>query len=305
MSPLSRFPRLILTLLGLGFCFVLPAADPPVASRTEVIYHRKFGTALTLDVIQPTKTNGHGVFFMVSGGFFSSHEALDGALKAGLLTPMLDHGYTVFAVVHGSQPRFIIPEITEDIHRAIRFVRSRASTYGVNPDRIGIFGASAGGHLSLTLGTQGGPGKPDAKDPVDRESSAVQAVACFFPPVDYLNWRQTGDDAVGVGVLAGFKAAFGPRSDSAESRAIYGREISPIHFIRPTMPPTLLFHGDADELVPIHQAELFVAKAREVGVKAPVELIRKPGQTHGWPGLEKDVALMADWFDLHLRGLPK
>jgi len=295
--------RLLASLLAfVGLSLDVSAAEPPVASRTEVIYHRKFGTALTLDVIQPRQTNGYGVFFMVSGGFFSSHEAADGALKGGLLTPMLERGYTVFAVVHGSQPRFIIPEITEDIHRAIRFVRSHASEYGVNPGRMGIFGASAGGHLSLTLGTQGGPGRADARDPIDRESSAVQAVACFFPPVDYLNWRHEGDDAVGVGVLAGFKPAFGSRSDTAEARAVYGREISPIHFIRPELPPTLIFHGDADELVPIHQAELFLAKARTVGVKAPVELVRKPGMAHGWPGIEKDVVTMADWFDLHLRG---
>jgi len=59
-----------------------------------------------------------------------------------------------------------------------------------------------------------------------------QAVACFFPPTDYLNWREAGDDAWAVGVLANFKPAFGPRSDTAESRAVYGKEISPINFVK-------------------------------------------------------------------------
>ncbi len=299
-----RSLRLACCVLFLGL-FAVHAEDQSAYNRTEVIYGRKSGVALTLDVIRPAKPNGYGVIFMVSGGFFSSHESLDGSLKGGLLSPVLDRGYTVFGVVHGSQPKFTIPEITQDIHRAIRFVRHHAAEYGVKPDGFGIFGASAGGHLSLTMGTQGGPGKTDAADPIDRESSAVQAVACFFPPTDYLNWRAPGDDAVGVGVLANFKPAFGPRSDTAESRAVYGKEISPINFVKADMPPTLIIHGEADKLVPIYQAEIFMKKCEEVGVKAPVKLIRKPGLDHGWPGLDKDVVVFADWFDEQLRGLKK
>src|SRR5216110_2793716 len=112
----------------------------------DVIYSRKFGTALTLDVFQPEQPNGCAILFMVSGGFFSSHDAIN----AGFYRALLERGYTVFAVVHGSQPRFIIPEIEQDIHRAVRFVRHNASKYGVRPDKFGITGASAGGHLSLT-----------------------------------------------------------------------------------------------------------------------------------------------------------
>jgi len=306
MSPstLIRITRCVATLVFVaGFLTspVVRAEDAPVASRKELIYARKFGTALTLDVIQPPKPNGYGVVYMVSGGYFSGHDGIDGALKNGLLAPFLSRGYTVFAVVHGSQPRFVIPEITEDVHRAVRFIRHHASEYGVKPDAFGVFGASAGGHLSLTLGTQGGPGKADAKDPIDRESSAVQAVAAFFPPTDFLSWRQPGDDAVGVGVLAAFKPAFGARSDTAESRAVYGREISPIQFIRPEMPATLIIHGDADKLVPIYQAERFFKRCEEVGVKAPLKLVRREGKDHGWPGIEKDVVRFADWFDANLR----
>jgi acetyl esterase/lipase len=68
-----------------------------------------------------------------------------------MYAPLLDRGYTVFAVVHGSQPRFIITEITEDIHRAIRFIRTNAAKWDVRPDKLGITGGSAGGHLSLTM----------------------------------------------------------------------------------------------------------------------------------------------------------
>ena len=266
--------------------------------RTEdVIYGRKFGTALTLDVFQPEKTNGCGILVMISGGWFSDHEAVNPTF----FKAFLERGYTAFAVVHGSQPKFTITEIVPDIHRAVRFVRYNAAKYGIDPNRIGISGASAGGHLSLTMGTQGGAGKADAKDPIDRQNSAVQAVACFFPPTDFLNYGTPGEDAVGVGILKGFKAAFGPRSDTPEERQKLGKEISPVYFITSNMPPTLIIHGDADKLVPIQQAESFVNRAREAGATA--KLVVKEGKAHGWGKIEEDIALLADWFDQYLRGV--
>src|SRR6185312_14218578 len=97
-----------------------------------------------------------------------------------------------FAVVHGSQPRFTVPEIVQDMNRAVRFIRHHAKDYKIDPDRIGVTGASAGGHLSLMLGTAGETGNPKAADVVDRESSRVRAVACFFPPTDFLNFGVAG-----------------------------------------------------------------------------------------------------------------
>ena len=269
-------------------------------TRTEdVIYGRKFGTALTLDVFQPEKLNRAGVILMISGGFFSSHDAIN----AGLCKPFLDRGYTVFAVVHGSQPKFVIPEIVQDIHRAVRYIRHHADRYGVDPNKLGITGGSAGGHLSLTMGTQGTPGDPQAKDPIDQASSAVQAVACFFPPTDFLNYGKPGEDAVGVGILKDFKPAFGPRSDTAEDRQKLGREISPIDFVTAKLPPTLIIHGDADKLVPLQQAEAFIQRAQDLGATA--KLVVKAGKAHGWPDMGPDLALLADWFDEHLRGIKK
>ena len=246
-------------------------------TRTEdVIYGRKFGTALTLDVFQPRPANGVGIVLMVSGGWFSAHEAIN----ADYFRPLLNRGYTVFAVVHGSQPKFVVTEIVPDIHRAVRFIRHNAAKYGVDPNRLGITGGSAGGHLSLTMATQGGPGDAKAKDPVDRESSAVQCVACFFPPTDFLNYSRPGEDAVGVGVLKAFKAAFGPRSDTAEERQKLGREISPIYFVHSNMPPILIIHGDADKLVPICQAQTFVQRCEAVGSTAKL-VVREGKLTAG------------------------
>lgn len=290
-----------LLLCSLTLLLGLTALAQPKAEfkRTEdVIYGRRPGVALTLDVFQPSNRNGYGLAFMVSGGWYSSHEAIN----AAFFQPFLDRGYTVFAVVHGSQPKYVITEITEDIHRAIRFIRHNAGKYGINPDHLGILGASAGGHLSLTMGVRGRPGATDAKDPVDRESSAVQAIACFFPPTDFLNYGKPGEDAVGVGILKDFRSGFGPRSDTAEGRQQLGREVSPVYYVSSNLPPTLIVHGDADKLVPIQQAETFVEKAKAAGATA--KLIVKPGGQHGWPDIGKDLPLLADWFDQYLRGLP-
>jgi len=292
-------------LLLAGLCCFFAALPLRLGAQTkadstrieDVLYGRKFGTALTLDVFPPAKPNGSAILFMVSGGFFSSHEAIN----PKFYQPFLDRGYTVFAIVHGSQPKFTIPEITQDIHRAVRFVRHNAAKYGVDPNKIGITGGSAGGHLSLTMGTQGGPGKADAKDPIDRESSTVQAVACFFPPTDFLNYGQPGEDAVGVGILKDYKPAFGPRSDTPEGRKELGREISPINFVTSNTPPTLIIHGDADKLVPIQQAEIFVKRAKESGATA--RLLVKEGKAHGWPEMGADFPVLVDWFDEHLRGI--
>jgi len=267
--------------------------------RTEdVIYSRKFGTALTLDVFEPEKKNGAAVFFMVSGGFVSS----DDAVSPKMYHAFLERGYTVFAVVHACQPKFQIPEIQQDIHRAIRYVRHNASRWGIDTNKFGISGASAGGHLSLTMGTQGRPGSPAAKDPVDRASSAVQAVSCFFPPTDFLNWSEPGDNQVGIGkVGTQFKGAFGPRSETPEGRDELGKEISPLNFVTAANAPALIIHGDGDKLVPIYQAKIFEKKCKELG--AVFRLVTKPGADHGWKDMDKDMVRFAGWFDEHLLGL--
>ena len=276
------------------------AADDARYQRTEdIIYGRKFGTALTLDEFRPKEANGKAIVFIVSGGWFSSHEGIN----AGMFAPMLDHGYTVFAVVHGSQPKFTIPEIVQDMNRSIRFIRHNARRFEIDPDRIGSIGASAGGHLSLTLATQGGPGKADAKDPVDRESSAVQAAVAFFPPTDFLNYGEPGVDAVGIGPLKDFRAPFGPRAATEEGRQELGKGVSPINFVHPGMPPILLFHGDADKLVPIQQSQLFVERCHAAQV--PVELVVRHGKGHGWADMGRDVTTAVDFFDRNLLATPK
>lgn len=275
--------------------------------KEDVVYGRKFGSALTMDVFTPReRANGKGVILVVSGGWFSSHDGI----SVDYARVFLNRGYTVFAVVHGSQPRYAIPDVLRDMNRAVRFIRYHARDYGIEPDQLGITGGSAGGHLSLMQGTAGDAGDPNAKDPVERTSSRVQAVACFYPPTDFLNYGKPGENAIGRGILAGFKPPFDfheqdPQTHvfervTDESRILeLGRQISPINHVSADDPPTLIIHGDADKLVPIQQAEIVIAKLE--ANRVPAKLVVKPGAVHGWANQRKDIEAFADWFDTHLK----
>jgi acetyl esterase/lipase len=288
-----------------SFAALRAADDPPITRQEDIVYGRKFGTALTMDVLVPRKNaNGIGVIYVVSGGWYSAREIA----FPYFITELTGRGYTVFAVVHGSQPKFTIPEILEDMHRAVRFIRYHAK-YHVNPERLGITGASAGGHLSLMQGVGGKRGDAKARDPVDRGSSQVQAVACFFPPTDFLNYGKVGEKALGNGILSGFKAPFEFQEFDQKSRAFVlitdekkrediGRKISPVNLVTKDAPPTLIIHGDADKLVPIQQAQIMIDKLKEAGV--PAELVVKKGGGHGWAHWEKDLKAVGDWFDKYL-----
>jgi acetyl esterase/lipase len=279
------------------------SAGGGVTRTMDVVYGRKAGMALTMDVFEPARKNGAAVIFIVSGGWLSSHDDPTMVhVTPEYYTPYLDRGYTVFAVVHGSQPRFSIPDMILDEQRAVRFIRHNAAHFGVDPHRFGILGSSSGGQLALMVATQGGPGPSTASDPVDRESSAVQAVACFFPPTDFLNWGKPGADALGRGPMAPLVGAFGSLADTEVGRQQLGRMISPIYFVTSHLPPTLIIHGDADEVVPLQQSESFVAKAKQVGAP-PVKLIVRKGKGHGWEEFwksQEDVQAFADWFDQYL-----
>src|SRR5262245_61510534 len=291
----------------------LAAEDANYTRTRDVIYGRKHGMALTLDVFTPKeKANGAGIIWVVSGGWVSAHQIAEPSLPFSPINQLLQRGYTVFAVVHGSQPKFTIPEILDDMHRAVRYIRSRADEFHIDPQRLGITGGSAGGHLSLMQGTAGKEGDPKAADEIDRASSRVQAVACFFPPTDFLNYGQPRENALGRGVLKDFAAPFAfqeqdakrgrfgsfvPITDEARILEI-GRQISPINHVTADDPPALIIHGDKDVLVPIQQAEIIVEKFKSAGV--PAELVVKAGAGHGWASIEKDMPTIADWFDKHL-----
>jgi acetyl esterase/lipase len=283
----------------------------------DIIYGRSYGTSLTMDVLTPAgdvKPNGVGVIWIVSGGWFSSPESIQPATIELFAGELLRRGYTVFAVCHGSQPKFTIPEAVNDINRAVRYIRYHAEDYSIDPDRIGVYGASAGGHLTMMMGCAPQPENPKAPDPVDRTSSKVQCVACFFPPTDFLNYGEQGKPVdLEKGVLAPFKAAFDFREYDGKSKRLLPvtdpkrieqieRSISPIYGVDPADPPALIIQGDNDVLVPYQQATTMIDKLKAAGVDA--KLITRKGGGHGWTNFDKDMVLIADWFDAHLRNVP-
>lgn len=268
------------------------------ASTVEqgVVYGTRHGEPLSFDVVRPTAPNGLGIVYFTSGGWRSGGP---GDFNPVVLAPLLRRGYTVFPVHHVSQPRATIREIVADSHRAVRFIRAHAGDYGIDPDRIGVTGGSAGGHLGLMIATTGGPGDPAADDPVDRQSSAVQAVAIFYPVTDFLDLGDSTENLHDGGPPKSFRAALEQEPVDLERWRVTGRELSPLFFVTPDLPPTLIYHGDADTLVPLDQSRRFQQRAREVG--APVDLVVHRGGGHGWPTMLLDLVHFGRWFDRHLR----
>jgi acetyl esterase/lipase len=268
---------------------------PRLQVSSAVVYGHRHGKDLTLDVLRPAKPNGVGIVLMVSGGWKSQA----GSFRPWIAAPLLRRGYTVFAVYHIPQPEATVMEITDDVNRAVRFVRHNAREYGVNPQRLGATGGSAGGHLSLMVATRGGPGPADATDPVDRESSAVQAVAIFYPVTDLLNLGDSTENLHDGGPPKSFVKGFGPQSTNLAVWKVIGHEMSPMYYVNSNLPPSLIYHGDADTLVPLDQSQRFQTEARKQG--RTVELVVHHGGKHGWLSMVWDLRRFADWFDRYLR----
>ena len=269
----------------------------PTVQRTNAIaYGKRGGETLALDVLRPAKPNGVGVLLLVSGGWKSGKP---GSFGEWMAAPLIRRGYTVFPIYHVSQPKATIMEITDDMHRAVRFVRHHAKDYGIDPQRIGVTGGSAGGHLSLMLATRGGPGRPDATDPVDRESSAVQAAAIFYPVTDLLNLGKSRENPGDGGPPKSFVKGFGAAATNMALWKVVGRETSPLYYVTSNLPPVLIYHGDADTLTPLEQTEWFQAAARKVGREVQVKV--HPGGDHGWLTMPLDIREFGIWFDQKLR----
>jgi len=273
--------------------FVLHA-DRAVANETkykitpDVIYGHKAGMALTFDVIRPKEPNGAGVLFMVSGGWVSMwvppevFVADQPFLAMTHFRDLLDRGYTLFIVRHGSSPQFKVPEAVADVQRAVRYIRQQAKEFDVDPDRLGVCGGSAGGHLSLMLGTASDEGKKDSKDEVEQGSDRVAAIVAYFPPVDLRQW--VGDKRF-------------PALHFDEKLA---ESVSPLLFVTKDDPPTLLIHGDKDDLVKLDNSERILEAFKKEGVTADLVVIEGAG--HGFlgdNGKRASDALVA-WFDKYL-----
>jgi acetyl esterase/lipase len=279
-------------LIALLVLVALPAAaGTGYTATTDHVYGHKAGMALTLDVIKPVAgANGIGLINVVSGGWVSDYFEIDKAMadsekSNGRLTTLIGKGYTIFVVRHGSSPYFKVPDAVADMRRAVRYIRHNAATFGVDPNKLGVYGGSAGGHLSLMLGTASDDGNEEAPDPIDRESCRVACVVAYYPPVDLRG-------------LAGPSERF-PALDFDPAKS---ESISPILFVTADDAPTLLIHGDEDDLVPISNSEKILAAFQ--GVTVPADFITIEGAGHGFRGEhgQRAAEALTAWFEKYLAG---
>jgi len=279
--------RSALLLIALSGGIAAAAGDDDLTITPDVVYGHKDGMALTFDVLKPEEQNGAGVLFMVSGGWYSKWREPE--RTAGQFGDLLDEGFTLFLVRHGSAPRYTVPEAIADVRRAVRFVRQDAKRFGVDPGRLGVCGGSAGGHLSLVLGTTGDDGNPKSLDPLGRESSRVAAVVAYYPPTYLKPWTKPESRY--------YKQFPALRFDSKLAEAC-----SPLSQVTADDAPALLIHGDADELVPIDHSQKIQAAFEKAGVESRLLVI--PGAAHGYRGADAEKARQArlEWFEKHLVG---
>lgn len=273
-------------------------AEPTV--KKGITYGRAGDVDLKLDLAQP---DGEGPFpaivFIHGGGWFQGnrqvyqHQIVEAA-KRGYVAATISYRLMQFdeAQKETTTAEPIFPAQIHDSKAAVRWLRANAEKYQVDPERIGVTGASAGGHLSLLVGLtdpaaglEGEGGHPD-------QSSRVQAVVNVFGPTDMAECFRTSS------VAWIFRLVMGGTPEQAAERYAAA---SPVTYVSRDDPPVLTLHGDQDELVPIAQAETLDEKAKAVG--APHTLLILRGQGHGFGGPSAVEAAEATWkfFDEHLK----
>lgn len=264
--------------------------------KVDVVYGEAHGTGLLMDVFTPKeKSNGLGIIDVVSGAYHSDRGKIRDHTMAQLYAILCSRGYTVFALRPGSRTRYTCLDMDGHVKTGIRYVKEHASEYKIDPARLGITGASAGGHLATLAAVTPQEGNPEAKNPVLRQSTKVRAAAVFFPPTDFLDWdgKPANFETLGDLLFLG-----GIKSHSEEETNERVREISPARLVKGAAIPFLFIHGDADPLVPLQQSQKMVEVLKAAGGSA--ELIVKQGGGHPWKTIFEEVKIMADWFDHHL-----
>ncbi len=248
----------------------------------DVVYGHRDGMALTYDIFHPKiNPKGAGVLWMNTGLWVSMWVPAE--LIMGFFKPLLDAGYTVFCVRHCSSPKYVVPEMNADTHLALQHIYAHAEETKVDQDRLGVFGYSAGGHLSLLLGLTAEV--PDSKGA--KGKLLIRAIAAMYPPTTLQGVEDPEHPSR--------KEVPALRIDAAQALAC-----SPILFVGSNSPPTLLVQGTHDTLVPIAYTEKFRDSLVKFGV--PHEMIIIEGGGHGFDsvGNMRMFAGVIKWFDKYL-----
>ena len=267
-----------------------PAAKVPdnVVADLDVRYGEAADTANRLDVYRPRSATGPlpAIVWIHGGAWFVGDKQPCRAL------PLVDHGFAVVSINYRLTSAAPFPAQIQDCKGAIRFIRAHAAQYNIDPDRIGVWGESAGGHLAALLGTSGGSaavegtvgGNPD-------QSSRVACVCDWFGPTDLTQFTA---QAVAAHHPPGRFSAFivraflgGPPEDHADLVEL----ANPIHFLPAGRlsdgPPFLIMHGDMDRTVPLGQSQMLADALARAGVSATFHVLT--GLGHGFPMARDDV----------------
>jgi acetyl esterase/lipase len=265
------------------------AKTPEPTILADVVYGHKDGMALTFDGIKPDKPNGAGVLFIQSGGWYSNWTQPKNLLPA--CQAFLNKGMTVFIVRHGSAPKYAVPDAVNDVRRAVRCIRLKAKTWGVDPERLGVFGGSAGGHLTLMLATTADDGDPNAKDPVLKESDRIAAAVALFPPTDLRGFVNNPPEVIKKIPALKPPLTFDPAKEP---------DVSPLLHVTSKTAPVLLIHGDKDPLVPISHSKNMIEALKKANV--PSDLLVIEGAGHGFTPKQNQIVgpAMLKWFEKFL-----
>ena len=285
---------------GFGRAAQRPPARLPEGTKAQrdLEYVKGGHERQRLDLYTPEKADGPlPVIVWVHGGAW-----MGGGKDAGVpAMPFVAKGYAVASINHRFSQHAVFPAQIEDCKAAIRWLRANAKTYNLDPQRIGVWGASSGGHLVALLGTSGGIKDFDGQGDNADQSSRVQAVVDFFGPTDFLQM-----DAHAVpGAFQKHDPAASPESKLIggpiqENTEKAGRA-NPVKYVTEEAPPFLIVHGDQDPLVPIHQSQLLYEALKQA--KSDVTFYKIAGAGHGSPEFNTEMmqAAVLAFFDKHLK----
>lgn len=263
----------------------------------DVTYATVGDRKLPLDLYLPAKADKPAllVIWIHGGGWRSGSKE-----NPGRALPLLERGYAVASVEYRLSGEAIFPAAIEDCKAAVSFLRLNAVKYNLDPDRFGVWGSSAGGHLVALLGTTNDVTDFDTQEVCKKAPATVQAVCDWFGPTDFLRMND----------FPGRIDHDGP--ESPESRFIGGpiqqnkekaAKANPITYVSKADPPILIMHGEVDQAVPYNQSELLYAALQKAGVEVTLYKVEKGD--HGFRGAvdspDKLFKMVADFFDKRLR----
>jgi acetyl esterase/lipase len=260
-----------------------------VVVENDVLYGEAGGEKLLLDVYRPKDAPGkRPAVVLIHGGGWRAGNKSD---CKGLGQDLATRGFVGFAIKYRFAPKFTHPSQLDDCQLAVRWVRTNAEKYQVDPDRIAAAGASAGGHLSAMLGVRD---TRDKNAPLSQFSSKVKCVVDIFGPMDLRLNSNTGyNNPVGLALVQGF---IGKKPD--ESPELYA-DASPITFVSKDTAPFLILHGAKDNLVPLSQSETMAEALKKAGVE--VNLLRVEEGGHDGVTVQKGWQAAVEFLTKHLK----